>query len=182
MAIQAGQPLCGVSSDRGSAARALDGTASRWWRLETNNGQHQFSMEEFKAKNLECFKPVNAEQRARDKIASMRQTGSAKVYADRFRSAILDIPKMSEAWQLDAFTRGLKPNVRRELERYPTASLNEAIRVAERIDSIDFMFSRGSAQPRELRQHERAPAWEPRQPETAGPPADGPVPMELGPL
>ena len=107
----------------------------------------------------------------------MRQTGSAKAYADRFRSAILDVPGMTEDWRLDAFIRGLKPNVRRELERYPAVSLSEAIRVAERIDSIDFKFSRGAAgeyQPEAEQLWERQTAKEPQR--------EGPVPMELGAL
>lgn len=153
------------------AATALEGAAGRWWRLETSNGETQFSWQEFKTKILEGFKPVNAEQRAKDSIASMRQTGSAKAYADRFRSAILDIPAMTEAWKLGAFTRGLKPNVRRELERYPPVSLSEAIRIAERIDAIDFKFSRGAGQ-----------HGEPHQPGAVTEQMEGPVPMELGNL
>ena len=83
--------------------------------------------------------------------------GQQKQYADAFRSAILDIPAMTEAWKLDAFTRGLRSNVRRELERFPPATLSEAIRIAERIDAIAYKYGYGEA-----RQSAPARAWNPQ--------------------
>lgn len=67
------------------------------------------------------FKPINAVQRAKDQVATLRQKRSATEYCNEFRLAVLDIPHMDEAWKLDSFLRGLKPNVQRELERYPPA-------------------------------------------------------------
>lgn len=63
----------------------------------------------------------------------------------------------------DAFIRVLRLNVRRKLERYLPANLHEAIRVVERIDSIDFKYKQGVQR-----------AWRPTQQTT------GQVPMELG--
>ena len=87
------------------------------------------------------FKPINSVQRAKDRVTAMRQKRSATEYCDDFRLTVLDIPDMDEAWKLDSFLRGLKPNVQREHKRYPPANLHEAMRQAERIDAVDFKYS-----------------------------------------
>jgi hypothetical protein len=122
---------------------------------------------------LQDFKPVNAVQRAKDRVATLRQTRSASEYCDNFRKAVLEVPEMSEAWKLDAFFRGLKPHVQRELERYPPTDLYEAMRQAERIDAIEFKYSRNVQKFRERTNIAHG----------FGPGAshsNGPVPMELG--
>ena len=157
------------------AACLLRGPAAIWWRVRSQNGNLHVTWEQFKAMVIQDFKPVNAAQRARDRVATLRQTRSATEYCNEFRMAVLEIPDMSESWKLDAFFRGLKPNVQRELERYPPTDLYEAMRQAERIDAIDFKYSRSSQKSRERSNFN--PGF--RQ---SAPHSDGPVPMELGAL
>lgn len=82
------------------AVNALDGPAAKWWRLETAEGTRTVSFAQLQQRITETFKPINAEQHAKDRIAAMRQTTSARADADSFRSAVLDIPTMGDEWKL----------------------------------------------------------------------------------
>jgi len=161
----------------GFASALLRGTAATWWRLKSHNGTAEISWDAFTAMMVADFKPVNSVQRAKDRIATLRQKRSATEYCNEFRLAVLDIPDMNESWMLDAFFRGLKPNVQRELERYPPPDLHEAMRQAERIDAIDYKYSSSS---RNHNSHSRRGHDGPWRSSTAQ--SSGPVPMELGAL
>lgn len=126
------------------ASALLRGSAATWWRFKSKNWKLQVNWDQFSAWLVEDFKPINSVQRAKDRIANLRQKRSAAEYCIEFRNAVLEIPDMNESWMLDAFFRGLKPNVQRELERYPPNDLHEAMRQAERIDAIDYKYSEGS--------------------------------------
>ena len=52
--------------------------------------------DEFEDLLTEKFKPVNAVKAARDKLASLKQTGLVKAYNDLFLGTILEIPTISE--------------------------------------------------------------------------------------
>jgi hypothetical protein len=77
------------------------------------------------------FTNVNEQQRARDRLADLRQSGSVRDYITQFRNVSLQILDMSAADQLDRFKRGLKDNVRIEVER-DCSTLEECERIAER--------------------------------------------------
>ena len=157
------------------ASALLRGPAATWWRVRTHDGELQldYPWQVFSSAIKQTFKPINSVQHAKDRIATLRQKRSAAEYCNEFRLLTLDIPHMNEEWKLDAFLRGLKPNVQRELERYPPSSLEDAMRQAERIDSVDFKYSSRKQGNSGGAQHERP--W--RNSSSQG---SGPVPMELG--
>ena len=66
------------------------------------------------------------------------QRNSVSKYAESFRSLLLQIPDMAKEEQLDRFIRGLKLHLRKEVIVKAPTTLDEAIRLAERIDSIRF--------------------------------------------
>src|SRR5947209_5538994 len=82
------------------------------------------------------FKPVNFAKAARDKLAKLRQTGSVKAYTALFTSIILEIGQISEEEQFDRYVRGLKDRTRQEVELREVATLEEAMRIADRFDTI----------------------------------------------
>lgn len=139
---------CGVHNDLERVAYAgamLRGAASTWWRQRRTHAAagvmadvttwHQFSTE-LRAQ----FTIVNAVKVARDELAALKQTGAVQSYAIKFRDITLQIPDITEQEKLDRFVRGLKPRLQRELAIREPATLDDAIRMAERIDVLDFSW------------------------------------------
>ncbi len=124
------------------AAALLRGVAATWYRYTVQSGTTFATFAAFSSAIREQFKPVNATKVARDKLANLRQTRSVQEYASAFRMIALEIPSLTEDEKLDRFVRGLKLNAQRELVLHPVGTLNEAVRIAERVDTIDFRVSR----------------------------------------
>ena len=79
---------------------------------------------------------------ARDKLASLKQTGSVKAYNDLFLGTILEIPTISEEEQLDRYIRGLKEKVYIEVELREPSNLKEAMHIANRYNTISFTYTK----------------------------------------
>jgi hypothetical protein len=94
------------------------------------------------------FEPVNSEKLARDKLAALRQERSARDYIHQFRTLVLEIPNISPEEVMDRFTRGLKPNIRKEIELRPSSGqpfgFDEACALAERQDALYYRVMRPS--------------------------------------
>src|SRR5262249_35154713 len=102
------------------AALFLRGSAATWWQVkatDANRGQvaRIQAWKDFKKALMAQFKPANSVERARDKLANLRQTTSVKTYADTFRNLVLEIPGIQEDELLDRFKRGLKLRTRQEV-------------------------------------------------------------------
>ena len=74
----------------------------------------------------------------------MEQRTSVQTYVHDFRELALQIPDLSEAEKLDRFLRGLKPRLQRELAIRDPRTMDEAVNMAERIDTVDFASQRCS--------------------------------------
>jgi hypothetical protein len=66
----------------------------------------------------------------------LRQTTTVADYVARFYKLGMQLPPMEPSHLLDKFLRGLKPKTRMELELKDPKTLDEAIRLADRFDSI----------------------------------------------
>lgn len=118
------------------AASLLEEHAARWYRLQTQNGFSFPNWEDFQKALLEFFKPVNALKVARDRLAALVQKDSVRNYVQRFTELCLEIPDLGETEQLDRFVRGLRVEVRREVDLHDPKTFNEAAKIAERWDCI----------------------------------------------
>ena len=98
--------------------------------------------DEFENLLTEKFKPVNTIKAARNKLASLKQTESVKAYNDLFLGTILEIPTISEEEQLDQYICGLKEKVHVEVELREPSNLKEAMRIADRYDTISFAYTK----------------------------------------
>jgi len=166
--------LSGANSTDGIiyAASYLRGAAAIWWRLRVQNygAQGGFrNWEEFETELTNQFRPINAEKLARDQLATLTQLRSVQEYVSRFKSICLQIPNVSEGEMMDRFVRGLKPMVQREVELRDPQTFEEAVRIAERVDAINFR-NRGV----------RPAVWNPTPPTTVV--AQQPTPMEIDAL
>ena len=152
------------------AAAQLRGPANIWWRTVQERAardpaQGISTWATFSEKLHGQFKPINTRRVARDKLARLTQTKSVAEFAHQLRILSLDIPGITEEEQLDRFIRGCRPAISMELEFKEPATLEEAIRLAERMDEVRYRTSRFH--------HDHYVPWPASRQEE-------PTPMELG--
>ena len=150
------------------ASALLKDDAAIWWRNHTevaddNNETRIATWSAFKLAMVEQFKPVNSKKAAQDKLAVLQQKKSVQEYATAFRALLLEIPGIQEDEKIDHFIRGLKENIRLEVELQEPNSLSKTIRIADRYDSIAFRYSKKVEEPLKK----------------SRPPYLGPAPMDL---
>lgn len=131
---------CGTNPTQWTAyaTTLLRGQADIWWRrLELSGAAaHITTWEKFKEAVTKEFRPARTAQLARDRLASLRQTGTVDQYVREFRALQLLIPGMSEEEALDRFVRGLMPRVRQEVRvRFPQ-TLSDAETLAITYESV----------------------------------------------
>ena len=142
--------------------------ATDWWRVFAPS-RSLGTWQEFRDAIIAEFKPISSVSIARDKIAVLRQRTSVATYTHEFRAITLEIPNMNEEEKLDRYKRGLKHHVRKELEIREPTSLVEAIRIAERLDAVEYSF------------RSREPFFfKPDQHTAPHVQSSGPAPMDLG--
>lgn len=162
---------CGMPSSQKVkfAAAFLRDNAATWWRMQVQHtdarGMELLTWEQFEQALQRQFERPNAKKVLRDRLFNLRQQRSVFEYVAKLREVTVQIPDLSEGEVLDKFIRGLKPAVRKELELRDPATLEEAIRMAERADSVEYRMRSAYA--------ERSARYGP---------SNGPVPMELGAL
>ena len=118
----------------------LEGLAKNWWIEWRSRLSTYPTWEEFKAKALE-LQLVDKVKLAREKLATMRQTGSIPDYVSYMNKITLQIPGLSDEEKYYRFKEGLKPNMKRELEKvialYGGKTLQEAIQYLQALELID---------------------------------------------
>lgn len=116
-----------------------------WWRRHciehpVDHPARINSWTNFKVALEANFRPVNQESRARDRLAELRQRGSARSYTHEFRQLAMEIPNMPTLELQDKYVRGLKPQVRVEVEKSQALglcqTLEQVIAMAEKMDCI----------------------------------------------
>src|SRR3954454_22455853 len=138
----------GIKNDEQAVYQAtnlLRGDAATWWRHHfkkiTDDGDELPNWKQFKRLLSSKFKPVNATKVACDTLACLCQTSSVKAYNATFTSTILEIPTIGEEEMVARYVRGLKEKVRVEVELHEPTHLEEAIRIADRFDTIAFAYT-----------------------------------------
>lgn len=133
------------------AVNLLRGCAATWMRSITPNGALP-SWTSLREGLIKTFAPISEEQNARDRLSSLKQRQSVSQYASTFRQILLLLPDMSVSDRIDRFARGLKLPIAREIYLRAPTTLEEAIRIADRYDSVSWKlrprgqpnFSQGS--------------------------------------
>ena len=84
------------------------------------------------------FKPVNADENARERLSRLRQTGSVAAYSHAFRLIMQDLPDMHEKDALHYYKKGLKEAVAIQVGLRAPLTVLEAEEMAETVDNILF--------------------------------------------
>jgi hypothetical protein len=124
------------------AAGLLEGGAKSWWRymcqrLEgTEDLVELYTWSSFHAELLARFRAVNATRHARDKMASLRQDGNVRTFAYKLQELAMQVPGMQDEELLDRFVRGLKPRTRMQVVMREPETFDQAVKLADRFDSL----------------------------------------------
>lgn len=130
------------------AASQLEGVAKTWWRYQVEQVQRGFvapvvTWQDFRGVLTSRFQIINAVRVARDRLAELRQISSVRSYVTQFQNVLMQISEVHEGEALDRFIRGLKPRTKMEVTMREPTGLEEAMRMAERYDSlVSTTFSR----------------------------------------
>jgi hypothetical protein len=123
------------------AALLLRDNAATWWQVRIQSAEQRLAApikdwDDFAQALKAQFKPANATERARDRLANAKQTSSIRAYNDLIRSLALEIPDIQETELLDRYKRGLKPHIKKEVILCQPTSLEKAMSLADEVDSI----------------------------------------------
>ena len=122
------------------AVTFFSGAAFAWWNsLLVKPAEWQ----DFCQALTNRFQPRNSLWSARDKLASLKQTGGARGYGDAFLKIINDIPNISNEEKIHKYIHGLRPSLRTKVEAQRVAmepihmSIEQAMSFAERFESVE---------------------------------------------
>ena len=126
-------------------AMLLRDAAESWWRshvIETTTpdggpaaGRIR-TWEAFKESLGRVFTPVPEREQARAKLYELRQLGSVQGYTQAFRELLFVTDDLAPSERKPLYLRGLKPHILREVRlRFPS-TLDDAILIAEQVDTV----------------------------------------------
>ncbi|KAG7667411.1 hypothetical protein KSW81_001142 [Nannochloris sp. 'desiccata'] len=105
---------------------ALTGQAAIWWRSITEGHVANIptTFEAFKHALIQRYRPKDPAYEARQKLDSLKQTGSAEAYADKFLTMTVRT-ELTEEEMAYLFMKGLKPRIKAKvLEKYKLKELH----------------------------------------------------------
>jgi len=117
----------------------MTGAGLEWWELVTLNGTTITDYPMFQQEILNYFEPVNRELTARKMLSELKQMGKLTIVRDynrEFSKWLLQIPSMTAAEQIFHYSQGLKTRTRIEVERSEPNTLQDAMKIADRLDSL----------------------------------------------
>jgi hypothetical protein len=142
--------LVATNIDRNSAASVrtaaayLAGGALSWWRYTETVGPVPGDWTAFQRAIVEHYAPIDSVRLARDRLENLKQHKSVKEYATLFTNQLVEIPNVDEDYKVYRFTRGLKPQVKVQVEMQEPTTLKEAIRLANAADNAFYVSMKKS--------------------------------------
>lgn len=123
-------------------ASFLTHDAATWWRSVSESDAVPTTIASFETAFKARFQPFNCERQARNILDNLKQTKSVREYADVFLSTVMRISNMSEEDKIHRFLTGLKQRQRIDVELHQPDTLQKAIILADRTDSILYQTHR----------------------------------------
>jgi hypothetical protein len=119
------------------AEQHFRGSALLWLHeLQCTGVQRPEAWREWKARLQKRFEPINADERYRQQLAELRQTGSLQLYTQQFSSLCLRLPDITGRQKIFQYIRGLREAVRQEVQARRPASFDDAVQLADHFDDI----------------------------------------------
>ena len=123
----------------------LKDAAEAWWRshiIETTDPQGNPTPDrlttwaEFSNRLKQIFTPVPEKKLARNKLYSLRQTGSVQMYTQAFRELTFILDNLSPEESMSLYERGLQPRIINEIYLKEPTNVDEMILLAEKVDAL----------------------------------------------
>ena len=122
------------------ASGFLGGPALTWFQATMQSPDpcdHLVTWQQFRQGLFDNFAPANLVLNARNQLADCSQTSTVREYLTRFRNLVIIIKDVGKTELFDRFTRGLKPYIRKELILREVDNFNDAVRLAEKIETAN---------------------------------------------
>ena len=122
------------------ASTLLADAASAWWRQHRTSWpglraeDRIVTWEQFKEALRLAFTPLTEGKVAKDRLYSLRQTGSVQAYTAIFRQLTFEIDNLAESEKFTLYERGLKSIIKTHLALARVTTLEDAMAVAESVD------------------------------------------------
>ena len=122
------------------ASQHFDGALETWWQSCAESSDDPVtggfaSVEELAQGAYKQFSGRDMADVARDRLDSIRQTGSVRPYANLIRENLVYLPHRTEGDNIHTFRRGLKPGVGQALALKKPTSLAQAIEMALEVEA-----------------------------------------------
>ena len=123
----------------------LKDAAEAWWRshiIETTDPQGNPTPDrlttwaEFSNRLKQIFTPVPEKKLARNKLYSLRQTGSVQMYTQAFRELTFILDNLSPEESMSLYEGGLQPRIINEIYLKEPTNVDEMILLAEKVDAL----------------------------------------------
>lgn len=113
------------------ASTLMRDRADAWFRTIELEDDAPTTWLELKRLIIEFFRPDNANRMARDRLASLQQTGNLVTYINEFMDIKLAIPTITDDEACDKFVRGLSnQRMRAHIRQYEADTIKDAIHAA----------------------------------------------------
>ena len=99
------------------AAMLLSGPAQNWWTHLERTNQAPTKWETMQDELYNRFRPINEEQTAANRIYNLKQYTKVEDFINTFNDLTLKITNMEEPEKFRLFMRGLKDDIRNEMEK-----------------------------------------------------------------
>jgi hypothetical protein len=144
------------------ASAYLTGSARQIWDRQVTTSRNEFGgcnnwfdFSELLKRHIDDPHP---DVTARDKLRSLRQTGSVQHYADKYLALVSELPYRHEDDLRDDFIHGLKPKIKEWVKQVGPKTLDDARRIAHEADTTTYAkptsshssFSSSGSSPMEL--------------------------------
>jgi hypothetical protein len=98
-------------------AMLLTGNAQTWWNSLEMKQESPSTWTTMQQEIYKYFRPVNEERLASDKIYNLKQYKGVQDYISQFNDLTVKIPDIATPEAFRLFMRGLKPEIRNEMEK-----------------------------------------------------------------
>ena len=106
-------------------AMLLTGNAQIWWNTMEINEEEPITWKAMKEAVITKFQTINESKRATEKIYWLKQLTSVANYIAEFDSTALQIPDLGKHEEFRLFLRGLKAEIRNEIEKRHISKLSK---------------------------------------------------------
>ncbi|CAI7833328.1 unnamed protein product [Closterium sp. NIES-53] len=117
------------------AATLLRGPALEWIYY-TDVARGEKTWQQFRADLIERFEPINTTYMARQQIHRHKQYSSVAQYTQQMELLFNRITDLTEGEKIQAYTEGLKMEIRRQVIAANYNSYRDIVRAAERYDAL----------------------------------------------